>query len=85
MSTLTFELSDADVDRIAAAVVERLRDSAPVDHLMDTEAAARYVGVAPATLRRWAAERSIPFEQEAPGCKLHFHAADLDARRLGGR
>jgi hypothetical protein len=36
------------------------------------------------TLRKLAAERAIPAEQDGPGCKLFFLRTDLDERRRAG-
>jgi excisionase family DNA binding protein len=40
-----------------------------------------HLGVHRDTIRRLAAERAIPSEQDGPGCKLFFRRSDLDAWR----
>lgn len=76
---------DLVVDRVAAAVVERLGGhGADEDESLDSRHAAEYLGVHRDTLRKLAAERAIPAEQDGPGCKLYFRRSDLDASRRGG-
>ncbi len=73
------------VERVAAAVVERLADNGQRDdEWFDSRHAADYLGVHRDTLRKLAAERAIPSEQDGPGCKLYFRRSDLDAWRHGG-
>ncbi len=81
-------LIDRLVDRVAAAVVARLEiDSADRgDEWFDSRQAAEYLGVHRDTLRRLAAARAIPTEQDGRGCKLFFRRSALDEwRRSGGR
>jgi excisionase family DNA binding protein len=75
-------------DRVAAAVVERLGatrvEQAP--EWLDSREAAAYLGLHRDTLRKLAAERAIPAEQDGPGCKLFFRRNALDEwRAAGGR
>jgi hypothetical protein len=42
-----------------------------------------YLGVSLAALHKHTAARTIPFEQDAPGCKLWFRRDELDAWRRG--
>ena len=72
-------------DRLAAAITDRLAlsDDRP-DEWFDSRHAAEYLGVHRDTLRKLAAERAIPSEQDGPGCKLYFRRSDLDAWRHGG-
>lgn len=75
-------------ERVAAAVVARLGagSSEAVHEWLDSRRAAEYLGVHRDTLRKLAAERAIPAEQDGPGCKLFFRRSDLDAwRQAGGR
>ncbi|MGC9222139.1 MAG: helix-turn-helix domain-containing protein [Solirubrobacteraceae bacterium] len=51
---------------------------------LDSRHAAEYLGIHRDTLRKLAAERAIPCEQDGPGCKLYFRRTDLDAWRQGG-
>lgn len=88
-------LLDALIDEIAERVAERLaaaagpsdaseRDSG--DEWLDSRHAAAYLGVHRDTLRKLAAERTIPSEQDGPNCKLYFRRSALDSwRRTGGR
>ncbi|HEX5193877.1 MAG TPA: helix-turn-helix domain-containing protein [Solirubrobacteraceae bacterium] len=76
------------VDRLADAVASRLADrrAEPPTEWLDSREAARYLGLSRDTLRKLAAERAIPSEQEGRGCKLFFMRRDLDDwRRAGGR
>lgn len=75
-------------ERVAAAVVARLGADAgePIPEWLDSRRAAEYLGVHRDTLRKLAAERAIPAEQDGRGCKLFFRRSDLDTwRRAGGR
>lgn len=79
------QLIDQLVDRLAAAVAERLaRHGSRDDEWFDSRHAAEYLGVHRDTLRKLAAERAIPSEQDAPGCKFYFRRSALDAWRRGG-
>jgi excisionase family DNA binding protein len=42
------------------------------------------LGIHRDTLRKLAAEKAIPSEQDGPNCKLYFRRSDLDAWRLAG-
>jgi excisionase family DNA binding protein len=86
MSILDF-LLDGLADRLAAAVIARLgAKHASEDEWLDSNQAAEYLGLHRDTLRRLAAARAIPAEQDGRGCKLFFRRDALDAwRRSGGR
>lgn len=72
-------------DRVAARLAEQTNGSAETTaEWLDSLHAAEYLGVHRDTLRKLAAERSIPSEQDGPGCKLYFRRSDLDAWRQGG-
>lgn len=72
-------------DRVAAAVIAQLKGPAEgPDEWLDSRHAAAYLNVHRDTLRKLAAERAIPSEQDGPGCKLYFRRSDLDAWRSGG-
>jgi excisionase family DNA binding protein len=72
-------------DRVTAAVLARLEVPVESDaEWLDSRHAADYLGLHRDTLRKLAAERAIPSEQEGPGCKLYFRRSDLDAWRSGG-
>lgn len=79
---------DRLADRLAAAVVARLGTDqvAQQDEWLDSRQAAHYLGLHRDTLRRLAAARAIPSEQDGRGCKLFFRRVALDEwRRSGGR
>jgi excisionase family DNA binding protein len=77
-------LLDSLLGRLADLVVQRLLERTNEDpgqsqaEWLDTRAAAHYLGVHCDTLRKLAAERSIPTHQDAPGCKLYFRRDELD-------
>lgn len=79
-------LIDQLADRVAAALVQRLDASTPdpLPEWLDSRAAADYLGLHRDTLRKLAAERTIPAEQDGPGCKLFFRRSDLDEWRMAG-
>jgi len=82
------ELITAIADRIADAVAARIAQvpGDVVPEWLDSRGAADYLGLHPDTVRKLAAERAIPTEQDGPGCKLFFLRQDLDEwRRAGGR
>lgn len=74
-------------ERVATRVAERATTPASgADEWFDSRHAADYLGIHRDTLRKLAAERAIPSEQDGPGCKLYFRRSDLDAwRQSGGR
>ncbi len=78
-------LLDHIADRLATVIAERIgqADDRP-DEWFDSRHAADYLGVHRNTLRKLAAERAIPSEQDGPGCKLYFRRSHLDAWRHGG-
>lgn len=55
------------------------------DGWLDSKGAAAYLGISKAALHRHTAERTIPFEQDGPGCKLFFKRSKLDVWRRGER
>jgi len=84
---------DAVLDQIAERVAQRLAalidrssttESDGGDEWFDSRHAADYLGIHRDTLRKLAAERAIPSEQERPNCKVYFRRTDLDAWRLAG-
>jgi excisionase family DNA binding protein len=74
-------------EQIAAVVVAQLAAARPddQDEWLDSRRAAEYLGVHRDTLRKLAAERSIPAEQDGRGCKLFFRRVDLNEWRRRGR
>jgi excisionase family DNA binding protein len=84
-SSILDRLLDHVADRLAAVITERLAVSHNrPDEWFDSRHAAEYLGVHRDTLRKLAAERAIPSEQDGPGCKLYFRRSDLDTWRSGG-
>ena len=84
-SSVLDQLLDHIADRLAAVITDRLVVSDNrADEWLDSRHAAEYLGVHRDTLRKLAAERAIPSEQDGPGCKLYFRRSDLDAWRSGG-
>ena len=87
VSGLLEEFIAALADRVATRLAEQA--SGVCDDLgewFDSRHAAEYLGIHRDTLRKLAAERAIPCEQDGPGCKLYFRRTDLDAwRQSGGR
>jgi excisionase family DNA binding protein len=88
-------LLDALIDQLVERVAQRLAAATSPseaaeengeDEWFDSRHAAEYLGVHRDTLRKLAAERAIPSEQDGPNCKLYFRRSDLDSwRRTGGR
>jgi len=76
-------LIDRLVDRVATAVVARLENDNVDrgDEWFDSAHAAEYLGLHRDTLRRLAAARAIPTEQDGRGCKLFFRRSALDKWR----
>lgn len=88
LEALDEDALDALAERLAPRIAARLagpREDGG-DRWMTTAQAAGYIGVHRDTVRKLAAARAIPAEQDAPGCKLYFRRVDLDRwREAGGR
>ena len=85
VSTLLDEFICQLAERVAVRLAEQTASPAgSVGEWLDSRHAAEYLGVHRDTLRKLAAERAIPSEQDGPGCKLCFRRSDLDAWRQGG-
>lgn len=80
-------LLDRLADRVAQALAARLGcEHAEHDEWFDSRQVAEYLGLHRDTLRRLAAARAIPSEQDGRGCRLFFRRTVLDEwRRSGGR
>jgi hypothetical protein len=74
------------LDRIAARR-QAQTPAAPANHpasgWLNAKQAAAYVGLTVPALHKHTAARTIPFEQDGPGCKLWFKSSELDAWRRG--
>lgn len=75
------QLAEYVAERVAERLVTPCRER---DGWLDTRRAAEYLGIGRDSLRRLAAERVIPTEQAAVGCKLYFRRSDLDEWRCCG-
>ncbi len=76
---------DVVAERLAPLVAARLSQTQPAttDRWLDTRQAAEYLGLTYNALRKYTAERTVPFEQDTPGGKCWFKCSDLDAWRRG--
>jgi excisionase family DNA binding protein len=72
-------LAELVADRVAARLAETTEQRA--DEWLDTRRAAEYLGIGRDSVRRLAAEGSIPTEQAGVGCKLYFRRSALDEWR----
>jgi excisionase family DNA binding protein len=84
MSRLEFDLSDADLDRLADRIAARLGprlEPATDNGWMTSAQAAAYLAISPDALKKLTAARSIPFSQDGPGARCFFRRADLDEWR----
>jgi excisionase family DNA binding protein len=79
LDELLGQLADLVADRVAARLSAPRQDAK--DEWLDTRRAAEYLGIHRDSLRRLAAERSIPTEQAGAGCKRYFKRSDLGAWR----
>ncbi len=83
--TLAVSLSDEQLDKLARRIAAYIRPAnAPEDRWLDTREAAEYLGVHRDTVRKLAGERTIPFEQDGPNCKLYVRRSALDSWRANG-
>ena len=76
---LVTQLAEVVAERVAAQLAEPKRQQA--DEWLDTLRASEYLGIGRDTVRRLAADGSIPTEQAGAGCKLFFRRSDLDSWR----
>jgi excisionase family DNA binding protein len=77
---------DVALDELRALISVEEPSPPDTDAWMTAREAATYLGFASVhPLHKLTAERSIPFAQDGPGCRLFFKRSDLDAwRRNGG-
>ncbi len=88
--------ADATLDRLGGELLRVVADIMAVvavphqDAAQESEVwlslpnAAEHLGLHRDTLRKRAKEGLIPFEQDAPGCRIYFCRSDLDAWRHAG-
>ncbi len=84
MTSLEIRLAPEQLAELVEHIVSQLRETEN-DRWFTTREAAEYLGTHPVTLRRLAAARKVPFEQDAPGHALYFRRSALDTWREGGR
>lgn len=83
------ELLELLIDQLATRVADRIAcqlaeaSQAPADQWLDSSGAAEYLGISRHSVRRLAAEGSLPTEQTGANCKLYFRRTDLDSWRRG--
>lgn len=83
------ELLDLLVDQLATRVANRIvselaeASRTPADQWLDSGGAAEYLGISRHSVRRLAAEGSLPTEQAGANCKLYFRRSALDSWRRG--
>jgi excisionase family DNA binding protein len=82
LDRLVMQLAEVVAERVTAMLTAPRHSAA--DEWLDTRRAAEYLGIGRDSLRRLAAERTIPTEQAGAGCKLYFRRSDLDAWRCSG-
>jgi excisionase family DNA binding protein len=72
--------------RVADQITARLAASSETsaDQWFDSRGAANYLGISRDTVRRLAAEGSLPTEQAGTNCKLYFRRSALDCWRQSG-
>jgi excisionase family DNA binding protein len=89
MDVMFAELDDVELRRRLAELLlpylegPTTSSTAQLDPWFDTKQTAEYLGITRDALYKHTAARTIPFEQEAPGCKCWFKRSDLDAWRRG--
>jgi excisionase family DNA binding protein len=85
-SLIVAALDEATLDSLAARLTPRIAERLGQgdDSWLSTREAASYLGLSVDAPHNLTAARSIPFEQDAPGCKLWFQRSELDRWRRGG-
>jgi excisionase family DNA binding protein len=84
-------LIDQILGRLADLAIDRLMEltssdnGGQADDWLDARGAAAYLGVHRDTVRKLAAQRAIPVNQDGPGCRLYFCRGELDDRRRSAR
>jgi hypothetical protein len=83
LAELDEDTLDALADRLASRLARRLASPPAPDGWIDAKGAASYLSMSRHAVHKLTAARAIPFEQDAPRCKLWFKRSDLDAWRRG--
>ena len=79
LDLLLKQLAELVADRVAAQLAAPQYERK--DEWLDTRRAAEYLAISRDSVRRLAAEGSIPTEQAGVGCKLYFRRSALDEWR----
>ena len=79
LNQLVEHLVELVVDRVTSQLMAPASDRD--DAWLDSNDAAEYLGISRGSVRRLAAEGSIPTEQAGVGCKLYFQRSALDEWR----
>jgi hypothetical protein len=69
--------------RLAERLAPYLSGGESEERWLDAQEAAGHLGLTVHALHKLTAAREIPFEQDAPGCKLWFERSELDRWRRG--
>jgi excisionase family DNA binding protein len=83
---LPAELVEAVAERVAEILIEQERSrraSTEWPEWMSVETAARYLDMTPHAARKLYERGTVPFHQDAPGCRVRFRRSDLDAYMAG--
>jgi len=78
------EMLEAVAERAAEIVLERSPASSWPEW-MSVDTAARYLDVPVERVRKLKERRELPYYQDAPGCRVFFRRAELDAWMAGCR
>lgn len=82
-SAVLDDLGAEDLARLAERLMPYLpSEPAPTpDGWLNAQDAAQYLGLSINALHKFTAARTIPFEQESPGCRCWFKRSELDGWR----
>jgi excisionase family DNA binding protein len=75
--------NEAALERLADLIVDRLAARTLAPEWLDSNGAARYLGVSRKALYHLIERRLLPAHQDEPGGKLWFKRSELDDWRLG--
>lgn len=77
-------LADRLAPRLQARVIRDQGLGDVEDEWLDSKRAAAYLGLSLDAIHKKTAARSIPFEQDGPGCKCWFRRSEVDLWRSDG-